>query len=149
VGSDIESLCSKCGDVWHVIIAIADDKIAKVECKECHGVHRYKDPQAKKKAAAKRKTARAQKAAKQAEADLPVIEADASKPVRKYKTGEAFEPGERISHPKFGEGVAQRSVGPGRIEIMFDGERKVLAQAKPESKLERGPRPRRIATEAE
>ncbi len=35
VGSDIEAVCKKCGDVWHVVIALADRVIAKVECREC------------------------------------------------------------------------------------------------------------------
>src|SRR6202012_6152712 len=42
VGADIEALCSKCGDVWHVVVAKVGDKIAKVHCKQCNGDHRYR-----------------------------------------------------------------------------------------------------------
>ena len=42
VGSDIEAVCKKCGDVWHVVIALADRRIANVECKECGARHRYR-----------------------------------------------------------------------------------------------------------
>src|SRR5207237_3418822 len=45
VGADIEALCSKCGDVWHVLVAKdANGRIAKVQCKQCGGQHRYKSP---------------------------------------------------------------------------------------------------------
>ncbi len=43
VGSDIEAICKKCGDVWHVVIALADRAIAKVECRECRARHRHCD----------------------------------------------------------------------------------------------------------
>src|SRR5665647_995831 len=42
VGADVESLCSKCGDVWHVVVAKDGDKIVKVQCKQCSGYHRYR-----------------------------------------------------------------------------------------------------------
>jgi len=42
VGSDIEAICKKCGDVWHVVIALAARRIAKVECKECGARHGYR-----------------------------------------------------------------------------------------------------------
>jgi len=55
----------------------------------------------------------------------PVIEADLSRPVRQYALTESFEPGDRIAHPKLGEGVVQGGVGPGKIAVLF-GERKAL-----------------------
>ena len=33
VGADVEALCSKCGDVWHVVVAKVGDQIVKVHCK--------------------------------------------------------------------------------------------------------------------
>ena len=42
VGADIEAVCGRCGEVWHVIVAIADGGIAKVECKQCGRPHRYR-----------------------------------------------------------------------------------------------------------
>ena len=151
VGKDIESLCSKCGDVWHVVVAMTKNKVAKVQCKECNREHRYKDPKGKKKPAPKKKkaaTTRKRTTKKAAEPELPVIEADMAKPVRDYRASEEFEPGQRISHLKFGDGVVQRSMGPGKMEVMFKEERKLLACAKPEMTLGKAPRAR-IATEAE
>ena len=46
VGQDIEALCGRCGQVWHVVMAKMGDKIAKVVCKRCGGHHRYRDENA-------------------------------------------------------------------------------------------------------
>ncbi len=156
VGADIESLCSKCGDVWHVVIAMVKGKVAKVQCNECNAEHRYKDPKGQKKPAPRKKKATTKKATttrkrttkKAAEPELPVIEADLDKPMRDYRASEEFEPGQRVNHVKFGEGIVQRSKGPGKMEVMFNGEPKLLACAKPEMTLVRAPRAR-IASEAE
>lgn len=45
VGQDIEAICGKCGDVWHVVVAKVGEKIAKVQCKECDAYHKYRAPQ--------------------------------------------------------------------------------------------------------
>ena len=42
VGEDIEALCGKCGDVWHVVMAKMGERIAKVVCKRCGGHHLYR-----------------------------------------------------------------------------------------------------------
>ena len=43
VGQDIDALCGKCGQVWHVVMAKMGDRIAKVVCKRCGGQHRYRN----------------------------------------------------------------------------------------------------------
>src|SRR6185436_15148175 len=43
VGQDIEAMCGRCGQVWHVVMAKMGDRIAKVVCKRCGGHHRYRD----------------------------------------------------------------------------------------------------------
>lgn len=155
VGADIESLCSKCGDVWHVVVAKVGDKIARVLCKQCGKEHRHKPPGAAVAAAAPRggggegegdegaptaavKKKRAPAKAKAVkEPEGPAIAADLSKPVRPYRASEAFAPGERINHPTFGEGIAESSPGPGKIQVYFGSGRRILAQAKTESTLSR------------
>ena len=44
VGDDIEDVCSRCGDTWHVVMAKVGDRIAKVVCKRCGGQHGYRGP---------------------------------------------------------------------------------------------------------
>ena len=132
IGQDIASLCGKCGESWHVVISKLGDKIAKVECKQCHAVHAHRDPAAPKKKAARKAAGRKSAARKVAAA--AIVEPDMDKPVQPYSLQGTFEPGDRIQHPTFGEGVAQFSPGPGKIEILFGEDRKLLAQAKPASR---------------
>jgi hypothetical protein len=144
VGQDVESLCSKCGDVWHVVVAKVGTKVAKVQCKQCGKLHRYRPtdgspasraaPVRRKKAAG---SSRSKKAAEPPAPTGPEVEPDMSKPIRTYSIRELFEPGERVDHPKFGVGVVEKSPAPGKIAVFFQSGRKFLAQAKPQSKLQR------------
>ncbi len=146
VGADIESTCRKCGDVWHVIVAMVDGDIAKVQCKECGGSHRYKEPggataksKAAPKAAKKKKKAMTAAEKKAAAAAKPkthaTVDADLSKPTRPYKFSDSFASGERIDHVKFGVGVVEDVLDGGKIEVFFSDGRRVLAIAKAETKL--------------
>ena len=42
IGKDVEALCSKCGQSWHVISAVLNGKIERVECKSCQNQHKYR-----------------------------------------------------------------------------------------------------------
>jgi hypothetical protein len=127
VGSDIESLCSKCGDVWHVVFAKDGDKIVKVQCKQCKGYHRYKSP-------AEAKTPKAPKAPR-APRD-PVerferasVQADLNKEPVVYRASAKYTIADRIEHPTFGTGTVE-IVESGKITVFFATGRKVLASSK-------------------
>ncbi|HET9623141.1 MAG TPA: hypothetical protein VFP84_17330 [Kofleriaceae bacterium] len=139
VGADVEALCSKCGDVWHVVVAKVGDKIVKVHCKQCGGDHRYKSPHgappaAKLPAAIRppREPKEVRESAPRAPVERfekPAVAADLSKPSTPYRASESFEVGARIDHPSFGQGVVEIAE-PGKITVFFASGRRVLAQAK-------------------
>lgn len=152
VGADIESICTKCGDVWHVVVAKVGERIVKVLCKQCNGQHRYKAPVgavAAPKAAGVRvrnpSAASSPKAPRPAAGRArrpstppePAVAADPSRPVRPYRATESFTPGDRITHTSFGSGVVQSSPGPGKIQVHFADGPRILAAAKAASTLER------------
>lgn len=151
VAADIESLCSKCGDVWHVVVAMEKTKVVKVQCKQCGGQHRYKPLKAEERGTigptnrrtevdaegnivpvakvAKPKTSRAKSAtggASKMLANAPMVQADTSKPARTYKPREPFAVGERIEHPTFGLGVVELVPAAGKIQVFFPSGRKLL-----------------------
>lgn len=131
VGADVEALCSKCGDVWHVVVAKVGDKIAKVHCKQCGGDHRYKSPHnapAEKKLPAAIRPAREPKAPVE-RFEKPAVSADLTKPAKPYRASELYEVGERIEHPSFGQGVIEIAE-PGKVTVFFASGRRVLVQAK-------------------
>lgn len=150
VGQDVESICNKCGDVWHVVVAKVGDKIAKVQCKECNGYHRYrpsgtkdgKQPRAAVASRSRRESSATKSAARAvARIDEPAVAANLARPVRPYQfTEQDYQPGDRIEHPKFGTGVIELTNEPGKMQVFFPDGRRILARAKPSSNLSR-PRP--------
>lgn len=133
VGADVEALCSKCGDVWHVVVAKVGDQIVKVHCKECNKEHRYKSPHGapKEKRQPSQFAPRPERAPKAPveRFEKPAVTADLTRPVRRYGASEQFEIGERVEHPSFGQGVVEVSE-PGKATVFFATGRRVLAQAK-------------------
>lgn len=138
VGADIEALCSKCGDVWHVVVAKVGAEIAKVQCKECGGYHRYRGTGGatarKPRAAAATKRPAGTRARPTQVAEQP-FKPDMSAPIRPYKMSEMFRSGEQITHPRFGVGVVEQSSEPGKMAVLFADGRRILAQAKRESDI--------------
>jgi len=133
VGADIEALCSKCGDVWHVVVAKEGDRIAKVQCKQCGGYHRYKSPhgapvEKRMPSPFAPKVPREPKAPVE-RFEKPAVAADLTKPVRTYRASERFDVGERVEHPSFGQGVVEVAE-PGKITVFFASGRRVLVQSK-------------------
>lgn len=141
VGKDIFAVCGKCGDTWHVIVALDGAKVTKVQCKFCSGYHRFKrsandpapasaaaPPVAAPKKTAKKKTA---KKVTVAHANEPLIEPDLALPVRDYAMSATYKTGERIEHPKFGQGVVESFPSPGKMNVFFEDGRRTLAFARP------------------
>ena len=140
VGEDIDALCGKCGQVWHVVMAKVGDRIAKVVCKRCGGLHLYRTDNPVDAAARKAPRASSARASKTTVAEpiaAPIPAFDPSKPPRPYSVRETFAPGERVIHAQFGTGVTVGSAGPGKVEIAFPTGRRVLASARTVSTLER------------
>jgi hypothetical protein len=152
-GADVESLCSKCGDVWHVVVAKVGEQIVKVQCKECGSYHRHRPPggtAARKPRASSSSPRRSALGAGPAKPPPPTtFSPDPSLPVRTYSMRETFQPGEQIKHPRFGVGLVERTGDPGKISVLFSDGRKILAQAKPDSTLTPGGAASPIAPTAE
>ena len=141
VGKDVEAVCRKCGEVWHVIVSIEDGKITRVQCKECMAYHRYRPPEGEERVDAKakprkvstrktstRKRSSTKKKTKKSTAyDEPLVEPDLSRPIRIYKMTETYAPGDRVEHPKFGQGVVEMLPGDGKMNVFFENGRKTLA----------------------
>ena len=143
VGADIESICGKCGDVWHVLVAKVGDKIVKVQCKQCGGLHRYRPPPGsagaikQKKTTSRSTSSRARKKKAPEPPPQAPVPRNPSAPPMRYMITEAFEVGDQIKHRTFGVGIVEKLLAPGKMQVYFDGERKVLATAKPAPALER------------
>ncbi|HTJ41655.1 MAG TPA: hypothetical protein VL463_06145 [Kofleriaceae bacterium] len=131
VGADIESLCSKCGDVWHVVVAKVGEEVVKVQCKQCGGYHRHRSvngaPAAKKEP--RPRVVRTPRPVVE-RFETPQVAADLTKPTRTYSPREKFAIGDRVEHPSFGAGVVEATPEPGKMTVFFPSGRKVLVHEK-------------------
>ena len=59
-----------------------------------------------------------------------VVAADLSRPVHAYRINEKYAVGDRIDHPKLGEGVVEFTSEPGKMTVRFGTERKVLVHGR-------------------
>jgi hypothetical protein len=140
VGDDIEAICGKCGDVWHVVFAKVGDKIAKVQCRQCQGYHKYRPPEGKPRVdgSAPSKPPRersapirlGEKPAPRRRVDEPKVAPNLDKEVQPYLMTSTFEVGDRIQHKSFGQGVVEELTGENRISVFFAEGRKVLVHRK-------------------
>lgn len=129
VGADVESICGKCGDVWHVVVAKLGEKVAKVQCKQCGAVHRYRPPEKDKPMktprvpGSKAPPARASKAprASAKKDDGPLVPFDATKTGRRYRPVDTYKVGELIEHTTFGRGVVEVIPDATKIQVWFEG----------------------------
>jgi hypothetical protein len=141
VGQDIEDICTRCGDTWHVVVAKVGERVIKVVCKLCGSQHNYRGENASAPAGASSSSwgaSRRRRTTKRSVATPPPAPTfDPSKPPRAYSPQGSYALGERIVHPSFGTGVVAGTPGPGKVDVVFPAGSKTLACNKAVSTLER------------
>jgi hypothetical protein len=145
-GGEVDSYCTKCRLVLnHRIIAMVGTTPRKVECSTCNSHHLYRaNPpgvRAEPAARAGRDGISGPRSARQSH----VTRAEAARQDREkswekatvghaltdfksYRVTATFREGDLVRHSKFGDGVVTRIVDPGKIEILFKDETRMLAQ---------------------
>ena len=134
-GSEVDSHCLKCKDLTnHTIIALADEKIAKVQCNVCGGKHKYRPAKPEKAAPVKKRGGKAsaakaatahkeKKAAAEFEALLQDRDTAEAKP---YAMTATFKNNDMIDHPTFGLGLVTAIIPADKIEVRFETGSKLL-----------------------
>ncbi|NLV23778.1 MAG: hypothetical protein GXY54_03210 [Deltaproteobacteria bacterium] len=143
VGDRVDARCTKCRKVLnHTIIAMVEERPARVLCNTCGGEHNYKDPSPVTRT--KTSTPGSKKVSK-AKADINKAERqyweniqsdmDSSKAVN-YAMDGHFNVGVLLSHPVFGLGLVQETIGVNKIRVLFQEGQKLLrcATAGPDRK---------------
>jgi hypothetical protein len=119
----------------HTIVAMVGEKIVRVECSTCHGVHAYhpvkvpKEPAvargAQKTAAVPRKTKADPEAAARAEWEALQPDMDSSQAIP-YDMNRVYRVKNLLSHPNFGLGIVQLVIVPNKIDVLFkDGKKRL------------------------
>jgi hypothetical protein len=135
-GNTIETRCTRCNGVLnHTIVAMVGEKIVRVECSTCHGVHAYhpvKVPKApatakagQKKAVATRTAKADPEAAARAEWEALQPDMDTAQAVP-YDMNRVYRVKTLLSHPNFGLGIVQLVIPPHKIDVLFQAGKKRL-----------------------
>lgn len=132
-GDRIETRCNRCNDITgHIIVAMVDGAIVKVECRACGSVHKYYPPAGTAKKTRKSSSiSTSAKPSKSKEALSKIQAANdeeevwhrklnlaTAKPVP-YSMTAFFATGDVLDHAKFGLGVVQEILPPDKIRVLF------------------------------
>jgi hypothetical protein len=139
-GETTEAHCTRCRvPTNHTIVAMVGERIARVECNTCGGVHNYRGviPPAVAKAAKVAKVAKS-KATKESTPRRPaseragerewlsVREAVAARPAIPYQMTGRYQVDDVVMHPSFGPGLVREVIKPGKMEVLFEQGKKLL-----------------------
>ncbi len=142
VGSIVEALCGKCNDVMgHTVMVMLGGQIARVECRACGSVHRFR-PAGKSAALAGAAMPRERKAASAGGASrspsvpasrkenaaavtaraqwLAMAERRKGDTPTAYQPALRFAPRELVQHSVFGLGEVIAFIAPDKIDVLFE-----------------------------
>ncbi|MBN1140992.1 MAG: hypothetical protein JXB25_04220 [Deltaproteobacteria bacterium] len=127
-GDTIDSRCTRCREITnHTIVAMVEDRVARVECKVCGSVHNHKATAAPKKAAVKPAKAPKSTTSKAAKSDPKAAEraewesrcgAFEGTPIP-YRMTEKFKEEDFLDHPTFGLGWVKKVSAADKILVLF------------------------------
>jgi hypothetical protein len=133
-GDIIESGCTRCRTVMnHTIVAMVGEKVVRVQCNTCNGIHNYK-PAAEQKTSAKSVSPRKPAAPRKSRKDPGAADREEweslfptmkSEQAIAYEMTGKFKLKDLVKHPVFGLGVV-KSVVPNKIEVLFREGKKLL-----------------------
>jgi hypothetical protein len=123
-GDPIEARCTKCRkNTNHIVVAMAEDVPAKVQCNTCSGQHKYRPPTVPKKAAVRRTVDPKVAEQKEWQSLRPSMD---SRQATDYSMTTAFKVGALMNHSSFGLGLVQSLVGPQKVKVLFEDGKKTM-----------------------
>jgi hypothetical protein len=135
-GDNIEAHCTRCRSVLnHTIVAMVGERVVRVECNTCRGMHNYsgvKTTVAPAPRTSNRKIAavsgKAKKEPGRAEREEweSLRAAVEGKPVRAYDMNGKFRANDLVEHDVFGLGIVQLVTGPNKMNVIFQSGKKLL-----------------------
>ncbi len=139
-GDIIEARCTKCRAITnHRIVAMVEEKVVRVECNTCGGVHNYYPPEKEGKAPSSgssrstdrkkeiipRKAVSSKSTAYLEDWESLRADMDPERAVP-YDMKGKFRAGDLVSHPVFGLGVVKSVNAPNKMEVLFESGMKLL-----------------------
>lgn len=126
-GDNVDSWCGTCKMLLaHTIEAMIGEKPARVHCNTCNAQHNYR-PNKPGETARKSPGTRGKTRATKYELSMAGKNVGQAKP---YSPKDTYTAGDVLQHPTFGVGVASVVKDPTKVEVIFEGGVKLLAQGR-------------------
>jgi hypothetical protein len=137
-GDNIEAHCTRCRTILnHTIVAMVGERVVRVECNTCRGMHNYSGAKtaaapAPRSSSPKTKSpsvsGKAKKEPGRAEREEweSLRAAMEEKPVRAYDMNGKYRANDLVEHDVFGLGIVQLVVGPNKMNVLFQSGKKLL-----------------------
>jgi hypothetical protein len=125
-GENIASYCTKCKlNLDHAIVAMTGETIAKVKCKTCNSVHKFRNPADPPKVRTPR--------VKKDSADAASATWEAGMSVAKgkehiYRMDAKYRIGDVVAHHTFGKGIV-RKLYSNKCDVLFKDKERLMASA--------------------
>ena len=132
-GKDIDSYCTKCRlELGHLIVAMVEDKVAKVKCNTCNSVHNYREVKKVQKTSQPDKKPTTKKIQKNKGKAPEVSWEDRISKARgaeiPYEMEKAFKIGDIIAHKLFGRGIVLLT-SPNKCKAVFQDKERMLVSS--------------------
>lgn len=134
-GDNIEAHCTRCRTVLnHTIVAMVGERVVRVECNTCRGVHNYSQGKtsepasgagAGKSAPASARGKKVKDDGGQAEWETLLAALAGNQPVP-YDMNAKFRVNDLVEHAAFGIGIVRTLVAPNKVQILFSSGKKLL-----------------------
>lgn len=135
-GDTVESRCTRCRTVLnHTIVAMVGERVVRVECNTCRGVHNYSMEKTaalpaprtnvKKSPSVHGKSKKGPGKAEREEWES-LRAAMEGKPVKSYDMNGKYLANDLVEHSVFGLGIVLLCTGPNKMEVFFQCGKKLL-----------------------
>ncbi len=128
VGGEVDAFCTRCQlTLAHTVHAVVSGRPVKVECNTCHAVHRNRGGASNGSSGARAGRPARERAALVAFDELLSAKKGGAQP---YSPKRSYVVDDVVDHPIFGRGFVSAVRDPGKIEVTFRSDVKVLVQAR-------------------
>jgi len=128
-GNIIEASCTRCrATLNHTIVAMVQERVVRVECNTCHGVHNYRAPAEKKEKTSSKSAPKKQAVPRQPKKDPGISDMEEwealsstfnSEQSTPYDMNGKYRANELINHSTFGLGIVKNIIPPKKMEVLF------------------------------
>ena len=135
-GDNIEARCTRCRTVLnHTIVAMVGERVVRVECNTCRGMHNYSGVKTAAAPAPRSSSPKGPAVPRKARKEPGMAEREEweslraameGKPAKTYDMNGKYRVNDLVEHNVFGLGIVQLVAGPNKMNVLFQSGKKLL-----------------------